>query len=102
VRVIVLGTAAAVEKRSYEGKNGTVTVADVFVGTAPYFDKVTMALDLIPAVGEQVAYLANVKAKSITSKRDGQTFTILDVWCVERLSPAEVPASIPEAHVRAV
>lgn len=87
MRAIVGGTVASVTQRSYNNSDGQrVTVADVYLGTAPYFDKVTMPTSIAPAVGEDVEYVALVKAKSVVAKRTGERHTFLDVWCVERVS----------------
>jgi hypothetical protein len=89
MRVVVFGTAASVTPRTYTSKGEQFTVADVHIGTAPYFDKVSMPLDLAPNVGDYVEYLANIKAKTVTGKRDGQSYTFLDVWAVERVQGAK-------------
>lgn len=96
MRVIIEGQAAAVEVREYQSNGQTKSVADVHVGKAPYFDKVSMPLDLAPQVGDKVAYLANVRVKSGNSKRTGEPYAFLDVWCVERLD-AQKPLTAVKA-----
>lgn len=86
MRAIISGTVSEVTERSYNSQDGTKTVADVYIGSGRFFDKVSMPLDLVPAVGDEVSYVANIKAKSVVSTKSGERYTFLDVWCVERVA----------------
>lgn len=93
MRAIIGGTVSEVTERSYTGQSGKVVVADVYIGSGRFFDKVSMPLDLAPAVGEDVQYLANIKAKSVVSSKTGERYTFLDVWCVQRVEePVQLAA----------
>ena len=86
MRAIIGGTVSEVKERSYSTENGRQTVLDVYVGSGRFFDKVSMPLDLRPVVGEDVQYVALIKAKSVVSNKSGERFTFLDVWCTERIA----------------
>jgi hypothetical protein len=87
MRAIISGSVAKVTERSYSSKDGQKIVADVFIGEAPYYDKVSMPLELATdlAPGVEATFVANIKAKSVVSTRNGERYTFLDVWCVERV-----------------
>jgi hypothetical protein len=86
MRAIIGGTVSEVTERSYTSNGQKQTVADVYIGSGRFFDKVSMPLDLVPTVGEDVQYLANIKAKSVVSSKSGERYTFLDIWCVERVA----------------
>lgn len=91
MRVVISGTVSEVTERRYRSDGVEKVVLDVYVGAGRFFDKVSMPVEMAPAVGEEVAYVANIKAKSVLSSKSGERYTFLDVWCVERVqSPALV------------
>ncbi len=93
MRAIIGGTVSEVTERSYNSEKGRQTVLDVYIGSGRFFDKVSMPLELRPEVGDEVQYLANIKAKSVVSSRSGERYTFLDIWCVERVqTPAQLAA----------
>lgn len=85
MRALIGGTVSEVKERRYRSEGVEKVVADVYVGQGRFFDKVSMPVELAPEVGDDVQYLANIKAKSVVSTRNGERFTFLDVWCIERI-----------------
>jgi hypothetical protein len=96
MRAIISGSIAKITERSYNSEQGTQIVADVFIGDAPYFDKVTMPSDLATGLvlGQEASFVANVKAKSVVSKKNGERYTFLDVWCVEQVTADVAPLRV--------
>lgn len=92
MRAIIGGTVSEVTERAYVSQGERRVVADVYVGSGRFFDKVSMPVELAPAVGEDVQYLANIKAKSVVSSKSGERYTFLDIWCVERVNAPTLAA----------
>ena len=86
MRVVISGTVSEVTERRYRSEGVEKVVLDVYVGAGRFFDKVSMPVERGPTVGEEVAYYANIKAKSVISTKSGERYTFLDVWCVERVA----------------
>lgn len=85
MRAQVEGTVTAVgEIRTYTRRDGTpAATVDVFLAAGdPRFapDRISMDPKMVPAVGEDVAYLCSFSARN---SRDGKAY--LSVWAVERL-----------------